>query len=76
MSLHEYIISQEIAKQDYPFYALIFAAMRQADSINIERLKAQWPAEYLEMQERYNAPGGALDEDELKQVERWRDASR
>ena len=63
MSLHEYERSKEIAAQDQPFYALIMAAMRQADSINTERLKAQWPQTYIELQARYDAPGGLIGDE-------------
>ena len=72
MSLHEYVMSQEIAKEDYPFYALIMAAMRQADSHNIHMLDRAFPEVYIEMKERYNAPGGALDKGEEHDLERWR----
>jgi len=60
MSLHEYEKSKEIAVQNYPFYAIIMAAMRQADSWNFEQLKAIFPETCAELQERYNAPGGIL----------------
>ena len=71
MSLHEYIMSRRLAAEDYPFYALIMAAMRQADTPNGEKLKAMWPELYEEMKDRYNAPGGALDENEMQALERW-----
>jgi len=60
MSYHEYVASRSIAADDHPFYALIMAAMRQADSTNIERLKVMWPDVFAELQERYNAPGGRI----------------
>jgi hypothetical protein len=40
---HEYYTSMTISAHDYPFYALIAAAMRQADTDNLERLKAAFP---------------------------------
>ena len=66
MSLHEYIMSREIAKQDYPFYALIMAAMRQADTTNMETLQYGFPSQYAELKERYNAPGGALNDADVE----------
>lgn len=60
MSLYDYEKSKEIAQADYPFYALIMAALRQADSINLLKLKACFPFIFQEFKERYNAPGGVL----------------
>jgi hypothetical protein len=39
MSLYEYKVSQEISAKDLPFYALIMAAFRKADSINLGKLR-------------------------------------
>ena len=61
MSYYDYKCSQQIAAQDYPFYALVMAAMWQADSDNLEALKAAFPQVYQELLDRYNAPGGRLD---------------
>ena len=63
MSLYDYKMSQRIASEDYPFYALIMAAMRQADSNNIDLLKFAFSDVWHELTERYNAPGGVLPED-------------
>lgn len=60
MSLYDYKQSIEIAAEDYPFYALIMAAMRQADSDNIVALKLAFPQVYYELNRRYHAPGGLL----------------
>jgi len=60
MSKYDYDKSREIAAQDYPFYALIMAAMRKADDVNISLLKSCWPEVFQELRERYNAPGGYL----------------
>lgn len=43
MSLYDYRVSQEIASHDYPVDALVMAAMRKADSSNLERLKLGFP---------------------------------
>lgn len=53
---------------DQPFYALIMAAMRKADSYNAEKLRYVFPEVWVELQERYNAPGGFLREDCLCRV--------
>jgi len=63
MSAYDYHASLRIAAQDYPFYALIMAAMRQADDDNIKRLQDAFPWVWVELNKRYNAPGGILDED-------------
>lgn len=60
MSYYDYRRSQEIAAQDYPFYALIMAAMRQADTDNTVKLKMAWPEVWDELDKRYHAPGGIL----------------
>lgn len=64
MSLYDYHISKETGQNDYPFYAIIMAAIRKADSDNFERLKTAWPEIVKEFQARYNAPLGILPEDD------------
>ena len=59
MSLHEYQASQGLS--EVPFYGLIMAAMRQADSDNLPRLQRAFPEQWTELQARYNAPGGVLE---------------
>ena len=61
MSYYDYIKGREIEAQDYPFYALIQAAMRQADDRNLEMLKRCWPEVYAELKQRYSSPGGKLE---------------
>lgn len=63
MSKYDYEKSREVAALDVPFYSLIMAAMRQADSENASILRAMYPATWDELQARYNAPGGMLDSD-------------
>jgi hypothetical protein len=60
MSYYDYRESQRIAREDYPFYALIMAAMRQADSSNVEMLRQCWPETWNDLQARYMAPAGFL----------------
>ena len=63
---YDYALSHDIASR-YPseFYALIMAAMRQADSANAERLAATFPDEWADLQARYNAPGGVLPSEKV-----------
>ena len=63
MSYYDYRQSEEINALHFPFYSLIMAAMRQADSVNTDMLRANWPSTWNELQERYNAPGGKLIEE-------------
>ena len=58
MSHYDYQRSKAI--DDEPFYALIMAAMRKADSDNLVALIAAFPETYDELTARYNAPGGLL----------------
>jgi hypothetical protein len=58
MSLYDYKTSQKIAAEDYLFYALIMAAMRQADTNNVIKLKSAFPDTWAELERRYHAPGG------------------
>jgi len=60
MSFHEYQASKHLVVDAPPFYALIMAAMRQADSKNTEKLKAAWPEVWDELKRRYHAPGGVI----------------
>lgn len=68
MSLHEYKVSQHISAQDHPFYALLMACFRKADSDNLEKLRRAYPETWHEFQERHHAPGGRLDEELLEQA--------
>ena len=63
MSLYDYMVSQEIAVRDEPFYALIMAAARKADNGNMMVLEACWPETIADLRARYNAPGGRLQSD-------------
>lgn len=63
MSYYDYRQSEEINALHFPFYALIMAAMRQADSDNTVMLRANWPHVWDELQRRYLAPGGKFIEE-------------
>ncbi|QDQ97955.1 hypothetical protein [Tomitella fengzijianii] len=60
MSLHAYQRSRALAASDEPFYALVMAAMRKADSRNAAALQAALPDTHAELSARYQAPGGLL----------------
>ena len=63
MSIHEYYMAVQIKKQDSPFYGIIMAAMLRADTGNLEKLKAAFPEQFIELNARYNSPGGHLEGD-------------
>lgn len=62
LSLYDYQLSRQAAAA-YPFYALIAAAMRNADTDNIEKLRAAFPETHRLLTERYNNPAGMSDEE-------------
>ena len=66
MSQYDYERSKEISRE--PFYAIIMAAMRNADTDNLNMLKRSWPSVWDELQKRYNAPGGCLTYDEFQRA--------
>lgn len=67
MSLYDYRASRQISCDDPPFYALIMAAIRQADTANLAKLRAAFPDTYREFMDRYHAPGGVLPSDQEAQ---------
>jgi hypothetical protein len=73
MSRHDYEVSKVISQECAPFYSLIMAAMRQADTENLMRLRQVFPDTYAELDARYNAPGGVTSTDEdYEEYTRWR----
>ena len=64
MSRHDYMASAQLEMRSYEigcsFYGLLMAAMRRADTRNLEKLKSVFPTEWNELQARYHAPGGYL----------------
>jgi len=68
MSLYDYQLGLKISAKGYPFYALIQAAIRQADSDNLLKLQRAFPAVHLELLARRDAPGGKLPNDDIDGV--------
>lgn len=48
---------------DPPFYGIVMLAMARADTFNLARLQASWPAVWQESLDRYWAPFGLLSSD-------------
>jgi hypothetical protein len=51
------------------FYPLLMAALRAADSENLERIRAVLPDVVAELQARYDAPGGVLPAEKEAEIE-------
>jgi len=66
MSYFDYRAAQQLEVDDVPFYALIMAAMRRADTDNTNKLAAAFPEVWQELRARYNAPGGHLPNEVLE----------
>ena len=60
MNYFTYKKGQEIAACNYPFYAVLQALMRDADTDNLEKLRNAFPDVWKELQARNKAPGGLL----------------
>jgi hypothetical protein len=70
MSIIDYQEYKVISYENPSFKALIMAAMAKADTDNLRKLQEAFPDVWAEMLKRYNAPGGALDKQELDYVTR------
>jgi hypothetical protein len=62
-------IEIEALEKDWSFRAQVMALMRQADTGNLEALKAAFPDDFEELRARYNAPGGLLPGEEAEEAE-------
>lgn len=65
MSLYDYEQGRLIEAEGHPFYALVQAAMRQADTSNLERLRFAFPEVHAELTARYNVSGGFLEGEDV-----------
>jgi len=68
MSYYEYRVSQRLELEGYSFYTIIMAAMRQADTDNLELLKEAFPGMWQELQDRYNLPGGVYPGEPVEEI--------
>jgi hypothetical protein len=53
MTQHDFIIRRKIEELDPPFYAIIMAAFRKADSTNAKLLQDAFPEIWAEFYDRY-----------------------
>jgi hypothetical protein len=60
MSKWDYEVAKKIEAENYPFPALIMAAMRKADSANASLLQRAWPETVAELNYRYWSAGGLM----------------
>lgn len=60
MSHFDYEASLALGAEEPPFFALLMAAMRRADTDNARLLRVAFPDTWAELDARYNAPGGYL----------------
>lgn len=65
MGLHEYKCSLAISAGEPPFYAMVMALMRKADTDNAAKLRLMWPDVWEELSARHEAPGGILPTDDI-----------
>lgn len=63
MSRYDYEQSKLVHAGMHPFYSLIMAAMRKADTANLDLLTTAFPFVWKELSDRYDAPGGILPGD-------------
>lgn len=61
--IEDYEWSKNPGVIDAPFYGLVMAAMRRADTDNAEKLRRAFPQVWDELQARYHAPGGIIPSD-------------
>jgi hypothetical protein len=62
LNQYEYRKSLEISAYGYPFYALLAALMRDADTDNLEKLRSAFPGIYESLVRWTKTPGAYLDE--------------
>ena len=64
MTHNDYEVAKQIESTNPPFYALIMAAMRKADSANASLLQRAWPETVAELNYRYWSAGGLMPGEE------------
>ena len=61
MSHPDFMIAQNLIRNETPFAALIMAAMQRAVTHNLKTLIHAWPELSMEFLARHDAPGGYLE---------------
>jgi hypothetical protein len=56
---YDYLASAQIARDDWPVPALLMAAMRKADEVNLARLRQAFPEVWDEYQQATAGKDGA-----------------
>ena len=74
MHVTDYWRARRLVKEDFPFYAALAYLIQKADPNNLAKLRRCWPAEVDDIHQRYNAPAGALTDDEKELAQRVMDA--
>lgn len=69
VNLIDYMIASHLATADLPFDALIAAAIKRADSLNLAKLARAFPEHVETVRMRYNAPGAVIMADGLLDVD-------
>lgn len=72
----DYWKMKRLIREDLPFYAALAYLICKADDRNLERIRRAWPGEVTRMQERYNAPAGAITDDEKELAQKMMDEGR
>ncbi len=72
----DYWKMRRLVKEDLPFYAALAYLIHKADSVNLEKIRYIWPDEVTEMQQRYNAPAGAITPEEEKLAQKMLDEGK
>lgn len=72
----DYWRMKKLVKEDFPFYAALAYLIHKADSSNLEKIRYAWPGEVTRMQERCNAPAGAITEEEKELAQKMMDEGR
>ena len=77
MSLYDYQVGQKISLEygDGGFYGIIQAAMRIADTDNLEKLKSAFPDVWRDLYARYNTPAGVLPGDLIPEKKEFVDCT-
>lgn len=76
MHVTDYWKARRLINEDFPFYAALTYLVLKADSDNLEKIRSAWPGFVEQTQARYNAPAGALTDDEKALAQKLMDAGK